>query len=340
MGIQVGIHGRVRLAAAAVGFVACWSSGFLAAKVGTAQAPAVTLTLWRFLVAAAVLALLLAARHAVATCGGNRPRTPGDARAAPGLGNPPRGRQLAHQAGIGVLSQVGYVLPVYGAIALGVSTGAASLVDAVQPVVVATLAGPLLGVRVHAAQWAGLVAASGGVALLVGADLRASDAPAAAYGLPAVAVASLVAATFWQRRLAVTSPALPALTVHTAASVVVLVLVAVATGTATPPRDPTFWANATFTALVPMLGAYTLYWHLLRSVDVTVLNALLFLVVPTTTLAGAAFFDEPFTVGTLTGLVLAGAGVAAVIGGERRRGAPEGVSDRAGEHAPGSAARG
>ncbi|SKC78200.1 hypothetical protein [Krasilnikoviella flava] len=157
------------------------------------------------------------------------------------------------------------------------STGAASLVDAVQPVLVAALVGPLLGQHVRRMQWAGLATASAGVA-------------------------ALVAATFLERRHPATLPAGPLPALHSGVAVVALAVL----------------------ALVPSLAAYQLSWSLLRRVDVTTLNALLFLVVPTTTLAGAMLFGEPLSAVTAAGLALAALGVAAVLGGETRRRARNG----------------
>ncbi|MCK9795717.1 DMT family transporter [Isoptericola sp. 4D.3] len=324
MGKQICIPRPWVTALASAAFVLSWSSGFLGAKVGTGQAPVVTLLLWRFVVVAAVLVAALGLARLLRP----RRRTASPAArvgTAPGLDGP---RAVAHHVVVGLLSQLGYVLPVYGAIALGVSTGTTSLVDAVQPVLVATLVGPLLGQHVRALQWAGLATAFAGVAALVAADLRVTTAPPWAYALPAAAVASLVAATFLERRRPADLAPAPMLAVHAVAALACLTVIALVTGTATPPPDAAFWASTVLLALVPSLVAYALYWFLLRRVDVTTLNALLFLVVPTTTLAGAALFGEPLSPAVAAGLVLSGLGVAAVVHGEARgRGRP-----RAGEH--------
>ena len=46
---------------------------------------------------------------------------------------------------MGALSQSGYLLTVYYAIELGVSSGTTALIDGTQPLVAGALAGPLLG---------------------------------------------------------------------------------------------------------------------------------------------------------------------------------------------------
>jgi len=42
---------------AAVGFVIMWSSGFIGARLGTAEASSMTVLMWRFIVAAAILGM-------------------------------------------------------------------------------------------------------------------------------------------------------------------------------------------------------------------------------------------------------------------------------------------
>jgi drug/metabolite transporter (DMT)-like permease len=285
-------------ALAGAGFVLAWSSGFTIAAVATADAPATTLLLWRFLPLAVVLLVVATARGR--------------------LRDVPRG-ELRHQALIGLLAQFGYVVFVYAAVGAGVATGSTALVDAVQPLVVATLVGPLLGLRVRGGQWAGLALGAVGVALVVGSQLGGSDAPAWAWALPALAMASLIAGTFVERRGGARLPVLTTLTVHVGATAAALVVLAAATGTLVPPPAPSFWVATVLSALVPTLAAYGLYWWLLRRIGVTALNALLFLVAPTTAASGALLLGEPLTAWTVAGFVLSGAGCALVLAGERRR---------------------
>jgi drug/metabolite transporter (DMT)-like permease len=283
---------------AAAGFVLAWSSGFTIAAVATTDAPATTLLLWRFLPLAVVLLVVAAARGA--------------------LRGVPAG-ELRRQAVIGLLAQFGYVVFVYAAVGAGVTTGSTALVDAVQPLVVATLVGPLLGLRVRGGQWVGLGVGAVGVALVVGSQLGESDASPWAWALPALAMASLIAGTLVERRGGARLPVLTTLTVHVSVTAAALVVLAAVTGTLVPPPSPSFWLATVLSALVPTLAAYGLYWWLLRRVGVTALNALLFLVAPTTAASGALLLGEPLTAWTIVGFVLSAAGSALVLAGERRR---------------------
>jgi drug/metabolite transporter (DMT)-like permease len=269
-------------------FVVCWSSGFIGAKLGADEAAVPTVLMWRFVPLALVLLPLVLAR------------------AGRGL----RGRtraELGTHVLVGVLSQSGYLLTVYGAIGLGVSTGTTALVDGLQPLVAAALVGPLLGVAVSARGWAGLALGLAGVVLVSWTDATAptSTAPAWAYGVPFLGMLSLVASTLVERRARVRTPPLAALAVHCATSAAVFTALALATSDATPPASTGFWLATAWLVVLPTFGGYGLYWLLVERIGVTSVNGLLFLIAPVTSLWGAVMFGEPLTALTATGLAMA-----------------------------------
>ncbi len=100
---------------------------------------------------------------------------------------------------------------------------------------------------------------------------------------------------------------------HVVVTAAALVVVAAATGTLAPPASVSFWLAAGFAAAFPTMAAYGLYWWLLRRVGITALNALLFLIAPSTAAAGAGLLGEQLTVSTLIGFALCGLGVAVVL---------------------------
>jgi drug/metabolite transporter (DMT)-like permease len=129
---MMGSVGKSR-AFAEVGFVVMWSSGFIGAKLGTQEASTPTFVVWRSLFAAGVLlaAVLLLRRRWL---------SPGE---------------VTVQAAVGFLSQGVYLSGVVGAVEFGVNTGTAALVAALQPLLAAALAGPVLGERVRPRQVGG-----------------------------------------------------------------------------------------------------------------------------------------------------------------------------------------
>ncbi|RFU84813.1 DMT family transporter [Streptomyces triticagri] len=274
-------------------FVLCWSSGFIGAKLGAGSAPAVTVLMWRFLpLAAVLLAVALVARTAW------------------------RGltvRDVSRQAAIGVLSQSGYLLTVYYAIELGVSSGTTALIDGIQPLVAGALAGPLLRQYVSRRQWLGLLLGLGGVAVVTTADAAAGTAVAGwAYLIPLLGMFSLVAATFLDGRSRTRVPPTVALTIHCTTSALVFTALATGAGAALPPAGTSFWLAVGWLVVLSTFGGYGLYWLILRRSGVTEVNTLMFLMAPVTAVWGALAFDEPFGPRTALGLTLALTAVAVV----------------------------
>ncbi|MDI3100855.1 DMT family transporter [Streptomyces enissocaesilis] len=275
-----------------VAFVLCWSSGFIGAKLGAGTADASTLLMWRFLPLAAVLVAAAALSR----------------KAWRGLTLRDAGRQIA----IGALSQSGYLLSVYYAIQLGVSSGTTALIDGVQPLVAGALAGPLLRQYVSRRQWLGLWLGLAGVATVTVADAGASGADVSrwAYFIPFLGMLSLVAATFLEGRSPKPVAPRAALTIHCVTSAVLFSALAVGAGAAVPPADSSFWTATAWLVVLPTFGGYGLYWLLLRRSGLTEVNTLMFLMAPVTAVWGALMFGEHFGVQTAIGLAV---GLAAVV---------------------------
>ncbi|MFF3645189.1 DMT family transporter [Streptomyces sp. NPDC002564] len=300
-------------------FVLTWSSGFIGAKLGAGSASAVTVLMWRFLPLAVVLGLVAA----LFLRGSWRGLT---------------ARDVGRQAAVGALSQSGYLLTVYYAIQLGVSSGTTALIDGTQPLVAGALAGPLLGHFVSRTQWAGLGLGVTGVVIVTAADFSGGgDAAWWAYLVPFLGMLSLVAATFLDRRAPrAVSPA-ASMTVHCVTSAVVFTGLALAAGAATPPAEASFWTAVGWLVVLSTFGGYGLYWLILRRSGVTQVNTLMFLMAPVTALWGALMFGEPFGPQTAAGLAVGLAAVLVVRRGAARPTAaapPAGVTRASGRPAP------
>lgn len=303
MSKQISVLSALVTGGAAIAFVVSWSSGFLVPAIAADVAP-LTLLVWRFVPLSVVLIAVVLVT--------------GAARSVPRA-------DLGRQALIGLFAQFGYCTAVYAAVASGVATGTTALIDAVQPLVVALLVGPLLGLRVRGAQWVGLMVGGLGVVMVVQSQIGASEASPLGYLWPVAAMVCLIVGTFLQRRSDLRTGTLVTLTVHVTVTAVALLVLAAVAGALMPPASWSFWLAVGFSAVFPTLSAYGLYWWLLRRVGITALNALLFLVAPATAMAGALLLAEPLTGVTLLGFALCGAGVAAVLISEART--HDGTSD-------------
>ncbi|AXB45992.1 DMT family transporter [Amycolatopsis albispora] len=267
------------------GFVLMWSSGFVGAALAAGTAGTATTLMWRFLVAAALI-------------GGwwwlTRRRTLSLA-------------EIGLQAGIGLLSQCVYLSGIFWSVNLGVPSGTAALIAAMQPIVATVLGQFVLGEHASKGQWAGLVLGLAGVALVVGGDLAGGTAPALAYGLPVLAMLGLVAATLIERRSGTTTALGDSLAIQCVTSAVVFTAVAAVTGQLVPPASGSFWFAIGWVVLLSTFGGYGFYWLNLRRGSVTSVSSLLYLTPPTTMLAAFLLFGE-----TLDPRGLAGVAVCAV----------------------------
>lgn len=294
---MTGSAGKSR-AFAEVGFVVMWSSGFIGAKLGTQEASTATFVVWRSLFAAGLLlAVVLLLRRR---------------RPSPG--------EVAVQSTVGFLSQGVYLSGVVGAVGFGVNAGTTALVAALQPLLAAALAGPVLGERVRPRQWVGLIVGLVGVVLVVGGDMRVTEqvpaesaAPLWAYALPFVGMAGLVAATLLERRASLKTkletPLDVALAIQCAVSTVPFAVMAMFWGGLEPPDGGQFWVAILWGVVFSTFGGYGFYWLNLKLSSVARVSSLIYLTPPTTMVWAYLMFGESVGLLAVLGLAVCFGGV-------------------------------
>jgi drug/metabolite transporter (DMT)-like permease len=182
-------------------FVVVWGSGYLATKVGLQYAPPFTFLALRF-----AFGLLLVVPIALAL----RPRWP----QAPA--------EWLHVAVAGLLMHAFNLGASHYAQYLGMSAGITALVLALQPLVTALVAAPLLGERLARPQWLGIALGLVGVALVVWHKIDVAALTAGALAAVLIALAAITAGTLYQRIFCPTVDLRAAVVVQFAASLAVL----------------------------------------------------------------------------------------------------------------------
>jgi drug/metabolite transporter (DMT)-like permease len=291
---------RVRgaaLAAAPGVFVVLWSTGFVGARYGLPYAEPFTFLALRLALAGTLLGALTAVTRSAW----------------------PSGRQQVGRSGVaGLLLHAGYLGGVFFAISQGLPASVAAVVVSLQPVLTAVLATRLLGERLVAVQWLGLVLGVGGVALVLAPGLaRAAGADGA---FPPLGVASCLVAllagtggTLWQKRHGDDIPLLSGTAVQYAAAALALVAVAAATETMTIEWTAEFILALVWLVVPLSLGAVLLLLLLLRRGSASGVSSLLFLVPPATAVEAYLLFGEQLPLLSLAGVVVTAAGVALVL---------------------------
>jgi drug/metabolite transporter (DMT)-like permease len=272
-------------------FVLLWSTGFVFAKLGLPYAEPFTFLALRFaIVALLMLGVTLAVR-------------------APW---PATWREAGHVFVVGVLLHGIYLGGVYAAIGAGVPAGISALIVGLQPLVTAAVVGPVLGERVSARQWLGLVLGFGGVALVLVEKLGDGYHGALGYGAAFVGLAGITAGTLYQKRFC------PRMDRRSGAAIqyVAASLVVAAAATSETNRvawTPEFTLALGWLVLVLSVGAISMFTWLMRRGEAARMVSLFYLVPPVAAVESYLVFRETLGPVAILGMVVAVAGVALVV---------------------------
>jgi drug/metabolite transporter (DMT)-like permease len=274
-------------------FVVLWSSGFIGAKYGLPYAGPLTFLLWRFVI---VTALLFAAAVIF--------RAPW-----------PRSRtEAGHIAVAGVLVHAGYLGGVFSAIHHGVSAGEIALIAGLQPVLMAAAAGLVLGERVRARQWAGLVLGFLGVVLVVQNRVApGATGSVAGYLFAFLALVCITAGTLYQKRFCSHMDLRSGAVIQFSASTLLMAVAAPLTENMSVIWSGEFIFALTWLVLVLSVGAISLLYLLIRHGEAARVTSMFYLVPPVTAIMAFAIFGERLGLVALAGMALTVLGVAMVV---------------------------
>ncbi|MGQ9368507.1 DMT family transporter [Azospirillum sp. A39] len=272
-------------------FVVLWSTGFIGAKYGLPYAEPVTFLLVRMAIVAAVLAVVAVATGA---------RWPGSAREA------------WHIAVAGLLVHGVYLGGVFCAIAKGVPAGVTAVIVGLQPLLTAALAGWLLGERVSARQWGGLLLGLAGVVLVVRDKLVLDAGHLAGIGLALAALVGITVGTLYQKRHCTGMDLRTGAAIQYAATAAVFGVLAPLTESMRIQWTGEFVFALLWLTFVLSVGAIFLLFVLIRRGAAARVASLFYLVPPVTALIAWLLFGERLGPLALAGMGLAVAGVALV----------------------------
>ncbi len=272
-------------------FVLLWSTGFVFAKLGMLYAEPFTFLALRFAIVAALIGAI-----ALAT-------------AAPW---PRTAREVAHFAVTGLLLHGLYLGGTFAAIAAGVPAGVAALIVGLQPLLTATVVGPLLGERVRLVQWLGLLLGFAGVALVMWEKLTFGGLAWWAAVWSVLALFAITGAMLYQKRFC---PTMDWRTGGFVQYVAAMLLVGVA-AFALETREMTWSAGLliaqAWLVIALSIGAVALLNWLIRRGAAARVASLFYLVPPAAALESWLIFGERLGIAALAGMAVAAAGVALV----------------------------
>ena len=271
-------------------FVVLWSTGFIAAKGGLPYAGPLTFLCVRFAVVTSLMLLVaLVAR-------------------APW----PRPSDAGHIAVVGLLMHGAYLGGVFTSLALGLPAGVSALIVGLQPLLTATVVGPLLGERVNARQWLGLVIGLLGVTMVLADKLAFDRATVWAIALSLIALVGITAGTLYQKRFCAHADLRTGAVIQYAAAGLAIFALALSLESLRVEWTWQFIAAFMWLSLVLSVGAVSLLYLLIRRGAAAKVASLFYLVPPFTALFAWILFGETLGALAIAGIAAAALGVALV----------------------------
>ncbi len=224
-------------------FVLLWASGFVVGKLGLPYARPFTILLLRFAIATVFMVAVSLLTRA------NWPKTR---------------IQAFHVAVVGVLLQAVYLGGCYVAMAEGIPAGVTALIVGLQPLLTATLVGPLLTERVSPRQWLGLAIGFAGVTLVLWNKLHFDSLHLGGILYAFGGLLGITAATIYQKRFCGAVDLRTSAAIQYGAATFVLLPVAFAFGLGQVQWTGTFVFTIAWLVLVLSTGAFMLLLWLIR----------------------------------------------------------------------------
>ena len=273
-------------------FVVIWATGFIAARAVVPHSDPLLFTAMRFICVTLVLGILALAARARFPAGWAGWRGPLVA---------------------GFLMQGVYLSGVFYAVSHGLPAGIAALVGSLQPLLTASLAGPVLGERVGPRRALGIALGFCGAGLVLGPKLGVADAsgiPPFALAICFGAVAALTFGTLWQKRTGGGGDLLANAVLQFLGGALCAVPLALVFGHDFFEPGPTVWLGLAWAVLVNSVAGILLLLALIRRGAVAGVASLFFLVPPVSAAMGYVLFGETLTLVQLAGMAVAAVGVA------------------------------
>ncbi|MEZ5832489.1 MAG: DMT family transporter [Dongiaceae bacterium] len=264
-------------------FVLLWATGFLIAKLGVPYAQPTTILAIRFVLAAIMMATVAAVTRAP------WPRSWG---------------RVGHIAMIGILLHAVYLGGCYIAIYGGMPAGMAALIAGFQPILTATLAGPLLGERTRPVQWIGIAIGFVGLMMVLWERIVIDLSHPAALLFAILSLFGITSATIYQKRFCPSFDLRSGTAIQYIAASAIMVPTTLVLGIGAIDWAPTFiFALAWLVIVLSGVSIALLTWMISRGAASKVAS-LFYLTPPIAAIGSYFWFDE-----TLSALALAGMAV-------------------------------
>ncbi|MFN3687514.1 DMT family transporter [Salinarimonas sp.] len=271
-------------------FVLLWATGFVLARLVAPHAEPFSFLLLRYVVAGAILA--------------------GFALAV-GAAWPRDGREWRDGLVAGALLHGLYLGGIFWSVGNGLPAGIAALVAGLQPLLTGLLVGPLIGERVSALRWTGILVGFAGALVVIAPRLGvAAGIPPLPLLAAFLGVVAITFGTIWQKRTGGGLDLRTNTAVQYAGAALVTLPFVLLLEEGRIDFVTDVWIGLAWAVFGLSIGAIALLLVLIRRGAVAGVASLLFLVPPVSALMAYGLFGETLTLVQMVGMGIAALGVA------------------------------
>jgi drug/metabolite transporter (DMT)-like permease len=283
-------------------FVTLYGSGFVGAKLGLPYSEPLTFLMWRFACTTILLlfiALLL------------------------GVPWPRKLNEIGHIMVAGLLMLGVFSTGVFVAIYLGISPAISALIIALQPILVALGAGPVLKEKIQLQQWIGFILGLFGVFLVISHKLTMNHADVLGIGMCFLGLFGLTAGNLYQKRFCAHMNIFSGGLLQSLASGIAVFIAALTFETMQVNWTNQFVFALAWMSIVVSIGALSLLYLLIRHGAVIQVASLFYLVPVSTAVIAYFVYNEAIDGVAMLGILIIALGIMLV---QKRRFLPVKVS--------------
>lgn len=269
-------------------FVVLYGSGFVGAKLGLPHASPFSFLALRFGLAAAVMILIAKAIKAPW---------------------PQSINEAAHIACAGLLGVGLFSAGAYASIERGVSPAVSALIIALNPILVALAAGPLLGERTNLKQFLGLAIGVAGVYLVLHDRIAIDPSYLTAASLSVLALIGLAAGNLYQKKKCSSMNLFTGGAIQTMACTLVMGVGVLLSDEKPIQWAPEFIASLIWTSLAISIGAVSILYLMIRRAEVSRVASVFFLMPVSAAVLTFLLFGQNIGATAMVGIGITALGV-------------------------------
>ena len=217
-------------------------------------------------------------------------------------------KNLLESIASGVLFHGFYLGGVFYSISIGMPTGIAALIVTLQPVLTNALSGPMLGEKVSAKQWIGVLLGFAGATLVLGLDIG-SEIPITGLIATIIALIAITSSTIWQKKLSNNLPLSVSNFYQAVGGCLFHILIIIFFAKPYIDFSQTFLIAMSHQIFLVSFGAFTILMYLIKNNSASKTVSIFFLIPATSAFMAWLFLNESLTNLDLLGFLITTIGV-------------------------------